>query len=904
MNVVDRSSSRGLRAQGLIWRSWSSGCLAWALTLVALSPGARAASSQIAPPQVARVSAVAGSTRVPPPPPPAEQVVVDNGAVEVFIEAPGSLGPPQPGTIVEPRITFDALSVAGSADQLALEGERFWELEFMDVLTLQRETVDSTQFSVGAPQISGPDLAGVVTVRLLWLDVLTPSGIGPATVVLELRLEPNAQTAQFQVHVFPAGSPASPWTVLRGGVSFPLYQDPAYAGEYRLLSPVGDVIVDPLGTLDALPGDTYDLSNFSVSQAFGFYRDDGAGLWGARLDPSGLELRAVDFEANVLRQAVTVTQSSYRERVFLDGTLQDDPSTTANEDAVPVGSSEAHFTTGVTTFGVFQGDWWDLAALYRSYFAATDMAAAGPLAERTDLPDWVRDMDAVFVLNAGTATEISIGGAPPISLATHLLNWSLHHQVDPSRIAVFFFGLTWTAGPGASILASAIPQYQVAPASGNHDFAALFGQLEAIGFRVGVYFRDCQAVASNGDWAEWSQHGLVDPFGYTITLGTPTEVFTPNQAVLVCPSYPPFQQQLAAAAGALRQDHGVDLIYLDNFIPTAADADHSEVNGHAPGYGRYQIEGYLDSLRAILGEGLAVYTEAPQEFYVAAGFLAPFMDFTDLLHQDERATFVPFQAAVYHEFAVLGPARGETFVTAGFGLGDPTVNAFYPSITSPLPQVSALAQRSALHAYALALVNGSNLWIPEPSTLDSTLGWVHQYPQFTANVLKAPHEALEFFGRMVRYRGSPTASDPLHLGRRLRDLPLSLTKSGVQTLAGTVEVGLVGAVVQIGGGINGVEYNQRAPVVQGVWSDSSGAERLVVLVNFDTVALDGVVELRSDARHLDLPPGQVVAVDLRDELGQTLLGSPLLWNTSTVLAVPVPLPGHSIRSLVLSAPGG
>jgi hypothetical protein len=92
--------------------------------------------------------------------------------------------------------------------------------------------------------------------------------------------------------------------------------------------------------------------------------------------------------------------------------------------------------------------------------------------------------------------------------------------------------------------------------------------------------------------------------------------------------------------------------------------------------------------------------------------------------------------------------------------------------------------------------------------------------------------------------------------------------------------------------------------VQGAWSDSSGAERLVVLVNFDTVALDGVVELRSDARHLDLPPGQVVAVDLRDELGQTLLGSPLLWNTSTVLAVPVPLPGHSIRSLVLSAPGG
>ncbi|WP_145063220.1 DUF6259 domain-containing protein [Engelhardtia mirabilis] len=838
-------------------------------------------------------------------------MVANNGEVELTAGTnPESL---LPGAIAAPLVILDNLSIAGTADRFILVDEGFWELTFMELSTGAIERVFSQDFPVLPAVISGP--AGNQKVTMTWPEVSAPTlGLGPAMVRLELRLKSSA-FLELQLFAAPI-NPTTPitWTIQSGGPSYPIRQDPEYAGKHTLLTPLGDLIEDPVGTIgsQASGSNTYELSNFSVSQVFAFQRNDGSGLWGALLDPGGTELRRVAFRADVAKDLLIATQVSYMDGVYIDGTDLGD---------VPIDASHLFFASQTATFGVIEGDWWDVAASYRDYFEVTSMAAGGHLVDRTDIPSWSKDLQGVLVFPTGTPAVFQKNGQT-MTLADHVVQYADHYGIPRQNLCVIFFGLAWTAGApytaagepvgtfSSWLAGSKIPDYDAHVDSDPAlDYQALLLDLDAKGFRTGVYMLDSLAVNSSADWSAggtWKDHGIVRASGEDTAAGLLKAPLTPAQGVLVCPSLTAWQDHLAQVAANLNASLGVDLIYLDNFIPTEADADFAEDNDHVPGYGGYQIEGYLDSLRAIVDSvivydatdpqlevdrAVGVYTEAPQEFYAATGFMPPFMDFTDLVSEDELVSFVPLQSALYHDWAVMGPARAECFLFGKYCGGA------YPDITDP--GTALVARRSAQYAYALALVNGASLWVPELGVQLPSLGWGFEVDDIygasspLALSMVEMRGGLDFVGGLVRYRGEAWSGDYLRLGRRMRDVQLELFDDETPNLAQALPIQLAGAVVEVGGGINGVESNMKQSAVQGVWASSDGSKRGIVLVNYDHLAdIDARATLDRD--DLELGSGSFT-VEVLDEAGTVVVG-PFLWGPGAVqFPLDLDLPAEAVR---------
>ena len=734
-------------------------------------------------------------------------------------------------------------------------------------------------------------------------------------VQLELRLQDEA-FLEVRIAATPLDPITAPlnWTIQSGGPTYPIKQDPEYTGGFTLLTPLGDLIQDPVGTIAGLNGGNYELSNFSVSQVFAFQRDDGSGLWGALLDPQGTQLRRVSFHADTTTNTLEATQVSYMDGIYIDGTKAGD---------VPTVASDAMFLSQTATFGVIEGDWWDVADAYRDYFAVTEMAAGGHLVDRTDIPSWSKDLQAVLVFPVSTPAVFMKGGTMT-KLSVHVAQYADKYLIPHENLCVVFFGLNWTGGPpieneGYStpwFVASKIPDYDAYESAEDADnFKKALLELEALNFRTGVYMLDSLAVSSSTDWdsgATWKDHGIVRSNGVDTAAGLSSASLSPTQGVLVCPSLLDWQDHMAQVAFDLHQNYGVDLIYLDNFIPTEADADYSEDNDHVPGLGSYQIEGYLDTLRAIvdavtiydtfdpelaIDRGVGVYTEAPQEFYAATGFMPPFMDFTDLVSEDELVSFVPLQSALYHDWAVMGPARGECFLLGSLCGTD------YPDIWETATE--EVARRSGQYAYALALVNGSSLWVPELGVISPSSGWGFEVPTLYPVIDPKDDDdpgkkvqekmeqmclALDFVAGLIQYRGSDPAGDYLRLGRRMRDAQITTDPATL------LPIQLVGAVVSEGGGINGVESNMKARVVQGVWASSDTAKRAVVLVNYD-YDHDGIVDIAAqvtlDREDLELDN---IDYDVRvlDQVGTEIAG-PFTWAVSEAqFSISVTLPPGTV----------
>ena len=304
-------------------------------------------------------------------------------------------------------------------------------------------------------------------------------------------------------------------------------------------------------------------------------------------------------------------------------------------------------------------------------------------------------------------------------------------------------------------------------------------------------------------------------------------------------------------------------------------------------------------VRALILLAPAVYTEAPQEFFVEAGFAGPYLRYTDLLTQDERVDHQPLLPLLTHDRAVAGGIIGEAFLLPAVGLGSDA----FANIASGDPAERLLARRSLQYAYAHGLAFGQNLFSPELGAKVTVNGWGFEVESLfgtaAALVMDDLTAALEFVPRLMAFRGSEAASDYLQLGRLRRTPQLALTAADGVSAVDAVEVQLLPVTTGQGGAINGVELDDVEPVVCAAWESTDGATRAVAIVNFDQVDLTAELVLDTSAKALGLVAGQTYAVQVLGEQGQPLLSTPQSVVGGQSVAVDVALPAESIRLVTM-----
>ena len=233
--------------------------------------------------------------------------------------------------------------------------------------------------------------------------------------------------------------------------------------------------------------------------------------------------------------------------------------------------------------GIFHGDWYTAARIYRKWAIRQPWCAKGTIAERDDLPDWFKQMD--FWHQGGGAglagyemdQRIAQNYGRPVGILT--TTW-MHFGFD-DRYPDYF-----------------------PPKIGPEAFQAAIAQGHELGLHYMPYinaFLYATNAPSFSDAATRAGAMYLDgtPRGITIAYGTK---YMP--AIAMCPSTKFWQEKISQMGGKLIQEYDVDGIYWDQvdwYQIECGDPSH----GHALGGGNSWIQGVRDMLGRVRRESLA-----------------------------------------------------------------------------------------------------------------------------------------------------------------------------------------------------------------------------------------------------------------------------------------------------------
>lgn len=144
--------------------------------------------------------------------------------------------------------------------------------------------------------------------------------------------------------------------------------------------------------------------------------------------------------------------------------------------------------------GVFRGDWYDAAEIYRQWLETTDIIRIPKLKEETDLPDWWEKSPIVVVYpvrgEGADSKEITTSEYYPYTKATEYIK-RLHEEFDAPMMPLLCH---WEGtAPWA-------PPYVWPPYGDKDNFNEYVAQLHRNGDYIGIY---CSGIA-------WTQYSGID----------------------------------------------------------------------------------------------------------------------------------------------------------------------------------------------------------------------------------------------------------------------------------------------------------------------------------------------------------------------------------------------------------
>lgn len=392
-----------------------------------------------------------------------------------------------------------------------------------------------------------------------------------------------------------------------------------------------------------------------------------------------------------------------------------------------VPGSDAEFAYD-TMIGVFHGDWYDGADIYKAW-ARQQWWCAQRLAER-DIAGWVREGFGVWQMSNYHIPEIKLNHA--LDAIAEEVN-GLSREIGVPLAALIFnyeSGGAWTGPIGLT------------PKEGEEAFARAMGKLRAAGNRGFVYIPGGNwyvAIDSYDppfdSWAEYEAHGREITLMNAVGERPVNSWYAGWHSAWLCPATRGNREILAKELLDL-QELGCDWIQIDNFPCGAPMPCFNASHGHPRGHGPWYTQAWRDTLADVRAR---IKTRNPEAVLSVEGITEVYIPYLDLY--DHRAGNMEY----FGHFSETHPMGGQTiplfnYVYGGY-LG--AYLAAYPETNRP---EVLYWTRSLGKALAQGVVpTGGRYWPTPAASNPVTLG-------FYKKVIRATRDAWPYlmFGEMIR----------------------------------------------------------------------------------------------------------------------------------------------------------
>ena len=670
---------------------------------------------------------------------------------------------------------------------------------------------------------------------LLWPACVLP-GTSPSEawdVRLHVLLPEDAHDTRWRLSATPL---VSNHGIRRGRIALSFensaLDDLGGAGSWKLLTSLGFLVDDPLAALETDAELWYDTEIRPQSQGNAVYDGAGNGSYVAFMDSTGMSTKGFRIGVSPARDALRMQCDNYSHDLS-------DP--TLVYQGLPL------------RIGRFQGDWWDLADVYRTWLDGTAITARGLLATRSDVPDILRHVQHQMVFSPLDDYFTPCGGVEPkldfltqdtlaplasfsSNVAERAQSYADHWGLD--SVAHLQFAAVWPFGEYQGV-----GLYQLSP-----QWEQSIQQFEDAGLLHLLYLFDSwyRTTDENPVQQSYLEQGWIDetivridgtPFLADRDLGP---VWGVQEFAMIHGRTPKWITRLTQLGEQLGQ-LGVDGVFIDNFFPDLTNASFTTSQGGTPGYGPTHTQAFTAPISAIRKAArqhnphFTVYSEVMFESFLRhTDLFSPVQASADLLSGDERTSYVPLGAMLYHHYALLGPSYAGWFTRLPTEVGnDPFCPGFGPlpdSVFSDDPVARGQARLGANYLNAFGWVNGSPIWTPDLGASNpKCVVWSHEIPPPAPgfpNCFEEYQAVCAYAARLSQLRGNNLAGHLLAVGRRERDLPLLDPVPEFE--------------VQLTPVFEGQADTQRTPaLLQGVWSDPTQPGELgVALANFTDEPLE------------------------------------------------------------------
>ncbi len=285
-----------------------------------------------------------------------------------------------------------------------------------------------------------------------------------------------------------------------------------------------------------------------------------------------------------------------------------------------------YHSPGDVVMGPFQGDWFDVARIYRKWALTAPWSRKGPIHKRNDYPQWLVKLGYRMIGSLSNEGNIELAYMTqeffdtPESIC-HDSGWSsnaYHHDTNPAYFP---------------------------PRIGSQEFAQLVKDLQAKNMRVVPYVIGwLWNTATESYRIEDAEH----KGGLLMESGTVAETYvsSPELSAAMCPATQLWRGKMLEVATELVGKYGVDGIYFDYFTNHTSDCFNTD-HGHPIAGGNYWSQG----VHGLYEEVRAECKKLNPEFMLCAEDTAEWcIDVVDSVHTGGVSSNTPVYLAVYHGY--------------------------------------------------------------------------------------------------------------------------------------------------------------------------------------------------------------------------------------------------------------
>jgi len=409
-----------------------------------------------------------------------------------------------------------------------------------------------------------------------------------------------------------------------------------------------------------------------------------------------------------------------------------------------------------TFWGVFVGDWYDGSELYMNWVRENAVwTQAGNIRDRSDVADWVRDMN-IWINTGWQKLDIfnKTEGDPEVVLER--VSKVVERLNLPSPL-----GLHWYEWQTAGRFDTKYPDYFPA----KDGFSEVVRKLQSINVRIAPYIngriydvdipRWKQDDAENFACKDLPPDSKLNSTDYDLYIET---YGSGSTFAVMCPATAYWQKVITVISGQCAEQYGVDGIYIDQIGAAAPKLCNDVSHDHLPAGGNYWSSGYWRMLSEVRSAMDATATSRPHMILTESN-AEPYMHLLNFY-----LTLVAFAVNISGKLISMVPVFPRIYGGLFIGMGA----MYYQTDLDPNPDVFAAK-------VGWQLLNGAQIgWFSLAGTNDEPRMGLYD---FLITDDRYENE-IELLRRLDAYRS--VAKEHLVYGRRVRDVPFRYKINGTE----------------------------------------------------------------------------------------------------------------------------